>query len=102
MASADNNRNTGFNTTAVVLCGLAAIIFVYAMSLFIIGGYNAALNKELETKIYSAPVSEDVLAQLAEQQALLDEQVRYLDAETGVLCMPIEDAMARVVSRNAK
>ena len=102
MASAENNRKTGFNTPAVVMCGLAGIIFVYAMSLFIEGGYNAAVNKEMQTKIYSAPISESAAAELAVQQDLLTEQVRYLDPEAGVLCMPIEDAMARVVARNAK
>lgn len=102
MASADNVRKTGFNTGAVVAFGLAGIIFVYAMSLFIEGGYNAALNKELQTKIYSAPLSDEAVAQLAEQQTLLDEKVRYLDPEEGVLCMPIEDAMERIVARNAK
>jgi hypothetical protein len=101
MASADNNRNSGFNTTAVVLCGLAAVIFVYAMSLFIEGGYNAALNKEMQTKIYSAPLSEEAIAQRAEQQALLDELPRYLDPEAGVLCIPVEDAMERIVVKNA-
>ncbi len=102
MAAAENEQKTGFNTPAVVLCGLAAIIFVYALSLFIEGGYNAALNKELEAKIYSAGVSEAVLAHRAEQQALLDENVRYLDQEAGVLCLPIEDAMERVVVKSAE
>ncbi len=100
MAAAD--KSTGFNTPAVVLGGLAAIIFVFAMSLFIEGGYNAAKNRELQTKIYSAPVSEETTALLAEQQALLDEQPRYINPEQGVLYIPIADAMARVVARNAK
>jgi len=54
MASAKDNGKTGFNTAAVVAYGLAGIIFVYALSLFIEGGYNAALNKEMQTKIYTA------------------------------------------------
>ena len=102
MASADNNRKSGFNTSAVVLSSLAAIIFVYAMSLFIEGGYNAAKNKEIQAKIYDAPLGAQAAADLAAQQALLDEEVRYLDSEKGVLCMPIEDAMERVVAQNAK
>ena len=102
MASAENNRKTGFNTTAVVLCGLAGIIFVYALSLFIEGGYNAMKNREEQAKIYTAGVSEDIAAQVAAQQALLNEQVRYLDPEAGKLCLPIEDAMDRIVALNAK
>ncbi len=101
MATADENRQSGFNTPAVVLSGLAAIIFVFALSLFIEGGYNAAKNRELQTKIYSAGVSGETTALVAEQQALLDERPRYVDPEQGVLCIPIKDAMARVVERNA-
>ncbi len=102
MASADKYRKSGFNAPAVVLCGLAAIFFVYALSLFIEGGYNAAMNKELQTKVYDAPISEAATADLAAQKDLLNEKVRYLDPETGVLCMPIEDAKARFVAENAE
>ena len=101
MASADNNRKTGFNAPAVVLCSLAAIITVFALSLFIEGGYNKLKNRERETKIYAAGISEAAQTQLAEQQSLLQQKVRYLDPEKGVVCMPIEDAMDRVVARNA-
>ncbi len=102
MASAKDNGKTGFNTGAVVAYGLAGIIFVYALSLFIEGGYNAVLNKEMQTKIYAAGTSEESIAQLAEQQALLDEQPRYIDPEAGVLCIPIENAMDRVVVKTAE
>ncbi len=99
MASA---KNTGFNTAAVVAYGLAGLIFVYALSLFIEGGYNASRNKELQTKIYSAGISEEASAQLAVQQALLDEQPRFIDQEAGVLCLPIDTAMERVVVKAAE
>jgi hypothetical protein len=102
MASADNKRKTGFDAPAVVLCGLAAVIFAIAFSLFMGGGFNALLIQEKEAKIYTAEISDTVKAQLAEQQTLLDENVRYLDPEKGVLCMPIEDAMDRVVTLNAR
>lgn len=101
MASAENKK-TGFDTPAVVLCGLAAVIFVYALSLFITGGWNAARNREITAKIYTAGVSEETVAHVAEQQSLLDEKVRWLDPETGRLCMPIEDAMERVVARESR
>lgn len=102
MAAAENTQKTGFNTPAVVLCGLAALIFVYALSLFIEGGYNAAKNQEIAAKIYAAEVSEDLLTHRAAQQSLLDEKVHYLDPEAGVLCLPIEDAMERVVAKSAR
>ena len=101
MAAAEKERSSGFNTPAVVLVGLAAIIFVFALSLFIEGGYNAAKNKEMQAKIYSARVSPETATLLAEQQDLLAEKPHYVDAENGVLVIPIEDAMARVVEQNA-
>ena len=70
--------------------------------MFIEGGYNAAKNREEQAKIYTTGPSESVAAQVAAQQALLQEPVRYLDAEKGVLCMPIEDAMERIVVQNAR
>jgi hypothetical protein len=101
MAPADNKKS-GFNGTAVVLCGLAAAVTALAFALFIGGGVNHLLVQEKQAKVYSAEISEEARALLAEQQSLLDEKVRYLDEEKGVLCMPIEDAMDRVVTRNAK
>lgn len=99
--AAPDDKKTGFDTPAVVLCGLAAIVFVYALSLFITGGYNAVRNRELAAKIYAAGMTEETRTHLAEQQARLEEKVRYLDEEAGVLCMPIEDAMERVVARES-
>ncbi|MCB1184383.1 hypothetical protein KDM41_13195 [bacterium] len=98
MASAENKK-TGFDTPAVVLGGLAAIAFVIALSLFLMGGWNAARNREIAAKIYAADISEESRTLRAEQQGLLAEKVRYLDEEAGRLCMPIEDAMERVVAR---
>ena len=99
MASADNEIKTGFNTPAVVLCGAAGVIFLFAVALFIQGGFLAAQAVEYETKVYSAPVSEAVLAAEAEQQAILDEKVRWVDEEKGTVVMPIADAMERVVEK---
>ncbi len=87
---------SGFNTPAVVLCGLAAIIFVYALSLFLQGGFLAAQAKAHDAKILE-PVNEILQTALSEQQTILDEGPRWLDAEHTKACMPIEDAMGRVV-----
>ncbi len=81
---------------------LAAIFIVIALSLFIEGGYNTLLNREMQAKSHAAGPSEAKSAHQAEQQALLEEKARYLDREAGVLCMPIEDAKERVVSQNAQ
>ena len=102
MASADKQNGTGFNTPAVVLCGAAAVIFLWALALFIQGGFLAAQANEIEAKVYNSPGSEEAAAAVAEQQALLDEKVRWKDEEKGIVVMPIEDAMERVVSKNGK
>jgi hypothetical protein len=86
----------------VVLCGAAAVIFLWALSLFIQGGFLAAQAIEIEAKVYNSPGTEEAAAAVAEQQAILDEKVRWKDEEKGIVVMPIEDAMERVVSKNGK
>jgi len=98
--AAANDKKSGFQTFNVAMSVLAGLIFVYAISLFVQGAYNMVLNKEISEKIYASELSDEAIAHQAQQQALLDEDVRYLDEENGVLCMPIEDAMARVVAQN--
>ncbi len=90
---------SGFNTPAVVLCGLALVIFLYAVSLFLQGGFLASRNKVQQVKLQQ-PVNEALQTALAAQQALLDEQPRWLDEEHTKACLPIAAAMARVVARN--
>ena len=102
MASADKQNGTGFNTPAVVLCGVAAVIFLCALALFIQGGFLAAQANEIQAKIYDSPGNEEAASMMAEQQALLDEKVRWLDEEKGIAVMPIEDAMERIVNQNGK
>ena len=99
--AAANDKKSGFQGFNVAMSALAGLIFVYAISLFVQGAYNMALNKEIASKIYASDLSEEALAHQAAQQAVLDEEVRYLDKENGVLCMPIEEAMARVVAQNS-
>lgn len=90
---------SGFNTPAVLLCGLALIIFLYALSLFLQGGFLASQNQVRDTKIL-VPVNEPLQDALAEQRAILEEQPRWLDDQHTKACMPIEDAMARVIQLN--
>ena len=100
MAAADNQNKTGFATSTVVLCGLAVIVFVYAISLFIEGGYNAAMSREYQVKVYEAGANEDLAATRAAQRDILDGPVRWLDREQGVVAMPIEQAMVRIVEES--
>ncbi len=99
MAAAGNEKSTGFNTTAVVLSGIAAVVLLFAFALFLQGGFLAAQAMEYETKVLNAPGNEDARMAVAEQQALLDEKVRWKDQEKGTVVMPIEDAMAQFVKR---
>ena len=99
MALADRENNSGFNTPVVVLCGAAAVIFLFALSLFLQGGFLAAQAKEYESKVYNAPANQDILDAEAEQRAILNEKTRWLDEEKGTVCMPIEDAEARLVKK---
>ena len=100
MASADFENKTGFNTPAVVLCGAAGVIFLFAMVLFIQGGFLAAQAIEYESKVYAAPLGDEARAADAEQRALLNEKVRWNDQEKGTVVMPIEDAMEQIVKQN--
>lgn len=100
MAAAEIEKGSGFNTTAVVLIGAAVVIFLCAMVLFIQGGFLAAQAIEYESKVYTAPLSEEARAADAEQRALLNEKVRWKDQEKGTVVMPIEDAMEQIVKQN--
>ena len=97
---AGNEKKTGFNTTAVVLLGATVVILLWALALFLQGGFMAAQASEYAAKVY-APANESVQAYRATQQAILDEKARWLDEEQGTVVMPIEDAKARIVEKYA-
>ena len=92
---------SGFNTPAVVFGTLAVLVFVFALSLFLEGGWFAARNLEIEAKVYGAelPAVRDALA---EQQAVLDQDYRWIDREQGRVGVPIERAMELVVERQGR
>ena len=100
MASADNENRSGFNTTAVVLGTAAAAIFLWALVLFLQGGFLAAQAKEYEAKVYDSAGNDELQAAEAQQRAILNEKTRWLDEEKGTVCMPIEDAEARLVNKS--
>jgi hypothetical protein len=104
MATANNEgktRDTGFNAPAVVLITLAVVIFVYAFTLFMQGGFLTAQDLEKEAKVYG---TEDTVTKdaLAEQNALLHEGYRWIDQEKGTVGMPIEDAKQLLVEQEAR
>ena len=99
MASADQN-NSGFNTTMVVSGVVAGALFLFALSLFLQGGFQTLQTRDHEAKTYG-PVNETVVDHRMEQQAILDEETRWLDEEKGMLCMPIDDAVELFVANNA-
>ena len=100
MATADKETTNGFATSTVVLCGLALVVFIYAASLFIQGGFNAAMGREYAAKVYGPGVSADLAALEAEQREILAGPVRWVDQERGVVAMPIEQAMTRILEQS--
>ncbi len=89
----------GSNAPAIILCSLAAAIFLFAVVLFLQGGFQAALAVETEYKTLT-PVDPVMEQALAEQQARLDEGVRWIDEEQGVVGLPIEAAIDALVNRS--
>ncbi len=94
MVSAGKNKS-GFNTSTVVLSTVAAALFLYAVSLFLQGGFQALAAREYDAKTYG-PTNETVAAHETQQQAILNERTRWLDEEQGKLCLPIDDAIDRL------
>jgi len=97
MAAADPKTKNGFNAPAVVLCTLAALIFVFALSLFLQGGYLAAQARETRQKTLT-PVNYPLKALEGEHQARLNEAPRWLDAQKTRAVMPIDAAMAELAA----
>lgn len=97
MAAADPKANNGFNAPAVVLCTLAGLIFVVALSLFLQGGFLAAQAIETKRKT-ETPVNEPLRAHEAQQEARLQEAPRWLDEQKTKAVMPIDAAMDRLAT----
>lgn len=93
-----SNPKTGFNTPAVVFGGIAVLVLVYALSLFLQGGFLAAQALEYQQK-QLAPPNEALRAAEAEQQALLEDGPRWLDEQKTKACIPIAAAMQRVIAK---
>jgi hypothetical protein len=89
----------GSTVPAIVVCTLAAAAFLFAAALFLQGGFNAALAQETEQKTLT-PVDPAIEQALAEQQARLNEGVRWIDEEQGVVGLPIDAAMDALVKRS--
>lgn len=99
MATASDK--SGFNTLAVVLSAAAVLAFVFALTLFLEGGWFAARGLEVEAKVYGAemPAVHDALA---EQQAILDQDYRWIDKDQGRVGVPIDRAMELVAERQGR
>lgn len=98
---AEANTKTGFNTPAVVLITLAVLLFVYAVSLFLQGGFLKCQDVERQAKVLN---EENVVAneQMAEQKAILEKDLYWIDRSNGKVGVPIEDAKALVVNKARK
>ncbi len=91
-------KGTGFNFPAVVILAIAVLVFVYALSLFLQGGYNKVHDLEFQAKVFDAESM--ATGPLAEQQAILDKGYRWVDRANGKVGMSIDDAKKLVVSRD--
>ncbi|MCP4549807.1 MAG: hypothetical protein GY835_25410 [bacterium] len=97
--STARKTKSGFDIVGVALCTLAALLFVYALSLFLSGSFNTALVDEREFKVMDVPVNAETAAVLAEQRAGLNEGVHWIDKDAGVVGLPIDLAKAAVVEK---
>jgi hypothetical protein len=97
MAAAEKKK--GFDTLAVALSAMAALILVWVVSLFLRGGFLAAQAREYDAKVL-APVNETVRTYRAEQQALLDGGYRWIDQQEGTVGIPVDRAVDLVVERH--
>jgi hypothetical protein len=97
MAAADTKATNGFSAPAVVLCSIAALVFIVALSLFLQGGYLAAQKRETQAKTVT-PVNEVLRAAQAEQLARLQEDPRWLDEQKTKAVMPVDAAMDRLAA----
>lgn len=100
MAAADPKANNGFNTPAVVLCTLAGLVFIVALSLFLQGGFLASQALETRRKT-ETPVNEPLRALEAEHAARLQEAPRWLDEQKTKAVMPIDAAMDRLAAQSS-
>ncbi len=101
MGTADKSAvKTGFSAPAVVLCTLAAALFLYAVALFLQGGFQSALAVETEYKTLT-PVDLQVEQAVFAQRARLADGYRWIDEEQGVVGMSIEDAKDALVRKFA-
>lgn len=98
MAAADPKAKPGFNAPAVVLCALAAVLFVVALSLFLQGGYLALQARQTKAST-ETPVNEPLRALDAEHQARLQEGPRWADEQKTKAIMPVDAAMTELAAQ---
>ena len=98
MANRSQEKGSGFNTPLVFLSALAVLLFVYALSLFLQGGFLTSYDLEYQAKVMQGGY-EGTMAAEAEQRAILDAGYRWIDQENGKVGIPIEDAKDLIVSK---
>ncbi len=82
-AKTKRDSRSGFDTLGVVLGVGAVVLFLYAVSLFLQGGYMKMMATERTAKVSDAPQLETVALALAEQRDKLDQGYRWVDKENG-------------------
>ncbi len=99
--SSGTRKGSGFDTWSVVLLTLAVLLFVYALSLFLQGGFLSARKLDHQRKL---DLSGDpaLLAHEADQLDLLTAKPAWLDREAGKVSLPIETAKEVLVKQLAE
>lgn len=92
---------SGFPTFAVVCSALAVLAVVFALSMFLEGGWLAMRSREYERKVL-APENTEVQEALAAQEAALDAGYRWIDQEAGKVGLPVDRAVELIVERGGR
>ena len=91
---------SGFDTLSVVLLTLAVVLFVFALGLFLQGGFLSAQKVDHRAKL-DLSGDPDLAVHAAGQKDLLHAEPAWLDPEAGTVSLPIETAKELLVKKEA-
>lgn len=99
--SSGTRKETGFDVASVALLALAVLFLMYALYLFMTGGFLSAQQVDHARKL-DLPGDPQLEAHDAMQLDLLTAQPAWLDREAGKVSLPIEAAKERLVEKHGK
>jgi len=98
--SSAKRKGSGFDTGSVALLALAVLLFLYALSLFLQGGFLSAQKVDHHRKL---DLSGDPALQAheADQRDLLNAKPTWIDRDAGKVSIPIETAKEQLLEQLA-